>query len=183
MEALQVSFAQELFGASDAEIFQDHGLLRPPCVMAHCVQMTLREEELLRSMGCAVAHCPLSNFFFAHGALPVKQLLQRGLKVGLGTDVAGGYSPSMLSAVRAAVLASKCLQFRYLENTVGAAACRCEPLKAKEEDDLDHFQALYLATLGGAESLNLADHLGTFDVGKRFDAVLLKGSKNQTREV
>ena len=45
-------------------------------------------------------------------AFEVKYLLRRGIKVGLGTDVAGGYSPSILSAMRAAVMASKSLQFR-----------------------------------------------------------------------
>lgn len=48
----------------------------------------------------------------------VKYLLRRGIKVGLGTDVAGGYSPSILSAMRAAVMASKSLQFRCSDFTV-----------------------------------------------------------------
>lgn len=60
---------------------------------------------VLRERGSAVAHCPLSNFFFGDGSLDVRRLMDKGNKVGLGTDVAGGYSPSMLSAMRTAVLA------------------------------------------------------------------------------
>ena len=51
----------------------------------------------------------------SHHSGQVKRLIREGIKVGLGTDVAGGYSPSMLSAMRAAVLASKSLQFRCWE--------------------------------------------------------------------
>jgi hypothetical protein len=51
----------------------------------------------------AIAHCPTSNAYFAHGVLGVRRCWERGrgLKVGLGTDVAGGYQPSMLAALRA----------------------------------------------------------------------------------
>lgn len=175
----EVEFSSALFeGKTDAEVFSDFGLLRAPSVMAHCVQMKCTEEDLLRDSGAAIAHCPLSNFFFASGALPVKQLISRGLKVGLGTDVAGGYSPSMLSSMRAAVLASKTLHFQYLPGAVqssvgGLSVGAKEKESSKEQDDLSHFDALYLATMGGAASLGLQDLLGSFEEGKRFDAVLL----------
>ena len=48
---------------------------------------------LLAARGASVAHCPLSNGYFAGGALPVRGLLAAGVAVGLGTDVAGGYDP------------------------------------------------------------------------------------------
>ena len=170
----EVEFASQLFeGKSDAEVFAHSGLLRPASVMAHCVQMNHLEAELLKTSGAAIAHCPLSNFFFANGALPVKELKGRGLKIGLGTDVAGGYSPSMLSAMRAAVLASKTRHFHYLPGTVGANSTVPHVEKGLELEDLNHFHALYLATMGGAESLALEDLLGSFEKGKRFDAVLL----------
>ena len=55
-----------------------------------------------------IAHCPLSNYYFAEGTLPLKKLLAGSyIAVGLGTDVAGGYAPSMLSAMRCAVQTAK----------------------------------------------------------------------------
>eukprot|EP00439_Symbiodinium_sp_Y106_P027328 s215_g3.t1 len=138
----EVAFSSQLFpGKTDAQAFDDFGLMRGPSVMGHCVQLQKGEEELMRQRGAAIAHCPLSNFFFAKGALPVRQLVARGVKIGLGTDVAGGYSPSMLSSMRAAVLASKTLQFCHVPN--------------------------------GAKALHMEALLGSFDIGKCFDAVLL----------
>eukprot|EP00435_Cladocopium_sp_Y103_P043301 s1813_g12.t1 len=178
----EVEFSASLFGRQmDAEVFSTFGLLRggpgqAASVMAHCVQMQEAEERLLKDSGASIAHCPLSNFFFAHGALPVKRLVREGIKVGLGTDVAGGYSPSMLSAMRAAVLASKSLQFRYVSGSRLADTWKESTEEAKDAHDLNHFEALYLATLGGASALGLAEHLGSFEEEKRFDAVLLRRS-------
>eukprot|EP00746_Dinoflagellata_sp_MGD_P018642 gnl/MRDRNA2_/MRDRNA2_143229_c0_seq1.p1 gnl/MRDRNA2_/MRDRNA2_143229_c0~~gnl/MRDRNA2_/MRDRNA2_143229_c0_seq1.p1 ORF type:complete len:253 (-),score=58.83 gnl/MRDRNA2_/MRDRNA2_143229_c0_seq1:181-882(-) len=154
--------------------------MRAPSIMAHCVHLMPGEEEIFKQTGASIAHCPLSNFFFAKEALPVKQLLKRGLKIGLGTDIAGGYSPSMFNAMRTAVLASKTLQFRRppgcgfqtspARQLEGADE---EEIQLREEHDLTHFQALYLSTQGGAIALGLDSHLGTFDQGKAFDALIV----------
>lgn len=189
----EVAFSRALFPEhpSDAHVFASYGLLRAPAVMGHCVHLMPGEEELLRRHGAAIAHCPLSNFFFAKETLPVKELVLRGVKVGLGTDVAGGYSPSMLVAMRTAVLASKTLQFR---RAPGCAFNVVPPGSAEpkgdigsitqEEDvlrdrhDLSHFDALYLATLGGAEALGMENDIGSFESGKAFDAVLLSADES-----
>lgn len=171
----EVAFSASLFpGRTDAEVFGGAGLLRGPSVMGHCVHLMPGEEELMKENGAAIAHCPLSNFFFAKEALPVKQLVRRGAKVGLATDVAGGYSPSMLNAIRTAVLASKTLQFQRVAGEAfgGQPDARTEE-ELRELHDLSHFDALYLATQGGADALGLGGALGTFDVGKAFDAVVL----------
>lgn len=202
----ELAFSQELFPehASDAAAFSDFGLLRAPSVMAHCVHMQPGEVELLRRHGASVAHCPLSNFFFAKEALPVRQLMAAGVSVGLGTDVAGGYSPSMLDAMRHAVLASKTLQFRRAANCVfgceappppqqpgrratkrartasGSFASAFAP--SHDEDtrrtlhNLSHLDALHLATQSGADALGLGASIGSFDVGKVFDAIVLTAS-------
>ena len=98
----ELQFSSSLFPerASDAAAFAEFGLLRHPSLMAHCVHLQPGEAELMMLHGCAMAHCPTSNFFFAKEALPVRQLVRLGVTVGLGTDVAGGYSPSMLVAIR-----------------------------------------------------------------------------------
>lgn len=101
----QVAFTKVVEGkdsARDAEIFDACELLRAPAVMAHAVLLQPAEIDLLARRGCAIAHCPLSNAYFANVQLDVMDVLRRGCRVCLGTDVAGGYSPSMLSAMRQA---------------------------------------------------------------------------------
>lgn len=199
----ELAFSSSLFPdfATDAEAFAEFGLLRSPSLMAHCVHLQPGEAELFMLHGCAMAHCPTSNFFFAKEALPVRQLLQLGVKVGLGTDVAGGYSPSMLVSMRHAVLASKTLQFRRAKNCVfecGAGVASGAPPPAKrtkrpstfsidfdptadeaklrDQHNLTHLDALYLATMAGADALGLGEQIGTFDVGKSFDAIVLSAA-------
>lgn len=78
------------------------------------------------------------------------------LNAGLGTDVAGGYSPSILDAIRQSITASKTTF-----------------INSNEFQPLDFKEAFYLATLGGAKVMNLADKIGSFEVGKEFDCLLV----------
>jgi len=155
----QLDFAQDGGGGrTDAEILDSHCLLTSRCILAHGVFCSGLELDLCRDRGAAIAHCPLSNFFFAGSALSTKRLMQRKIKVGLGTDVAGGYHPSMLESQRMCVVASKAVD------------------QAKGGDgkhSLDYRHAFYLATLGAAEALGLEDCIGTFCLGMEFDAIIL----------
>lgn len=148
-------------GRSDAAIFDSHGLLTDQCVMAHGVLVDDKDLALMRKRGAAVASCPCSNFIFAGKSLECKRLLKKGNKLGLGTDVAGGYSPSMMDSCRMAVVASQSLQHGSLER------------KASEDHVLDYQQAFYLGTMGGAQALGLDDRIGTLAVGMEFDAIVL----------
>jgi guanine deaminase len=145
-------------GRTDAEIFDSHNLLTDKCIMAHGVLLSDECLALLKKRGSAVAHCPLSNFYFAGSVAPLqcRRLMEQQNKVGLGTDVAGGYSPSMANASRMAVVASRALK--------------------STDNVLDYRHAFYLATLGGAEALGLQDCIGTFRVGMEFDAIVLSAS-------
>ncbi|MEW5318752.1 MAG: hypothetical protein WDW38_009947 [Sanguina aurantia] len=95
-----VSFVKEQHPnyASDAAVFDDMGLLTDKTVMAHGTLLSDSDFRLLAAKGTAVAHCPLSNFFLGDACFRVNHALSLGVKVGLGTDVAGGISPSMLTA-------------------------------------------------------------------------------------
>jgi guanine deaminase len=137
-------------GRSDAEVFSSHGLLTDKCVMAHGVHLSNSDLDLLKSHGSAIAHCPLSNFFFANGCLPCRKIVERGNRIGLGTDIAGGYSPSMLNSCRNTVIASLTLHH--------------QDTKSKP---LDYLEAFYLAALGGAEALGLEHKFGTLQSSSR----------------
>lgn len=97
------------------------------------------------------------------GILDVRALLDSGYeKIGLGTDVAGGFTPSLLETMRHAILSSKMLK---IERRLAG--------KEKEYRAIGFVEALYLATLGGARVLNLQDCVGTLDDGMDFDAIVV----------
>ncbi len=129
--------------------------------MAHCTYMDEADTELFRETGTAVAHCPISNAYFANSACPVRRMREHGVKIGLGTDVSGGFSPSLYDNIRQAVMAS-----RMLEDGVDALV-PIERRGAGRPSRISVAEALYLATKGGAEALSLP--VGSFEVGRAFD--------------
>uniref|UniRef100_A0A7S2WD95 Guanine deaminase n=1 Tax=Mucochytrium quahogii TaxID=96639 RepID=A0A7S2WD95_9STRA len=160
----EVQFTASLhpLDGSDTNIFQRAGLLRPKAIYAHAVHLSEDDVRILAKHRAAISHCPLSNFYFAQGYFPVAKFMRMGLQVGLGTDVAGGYSPSMFNAQRMAVVASLAGSFQ-------------------SANQLDHMitykDAFYLATLGGALALGLGNQLGTINPGFKFDAVVLDAAQ------
>ena len=126
-------------------------------VMAHCVYSTPEEVQRIRDNGVWVAHCPSSNMNIASGIAPVRRYLEAGIRVGLGTDVAGGTSESMFRAVTDAIQMSK-MYWRYIDHDA-------RPLTFPE--------SFYLATKGGGSFFGKA---GSFEEGYAFDALVLDDS-------
>lgn len=124
------------------------------CIMAHCVHSDEREQELMQKNGVWIAHSPESNTNIASGVAPVNLYLDRGLRVGLATDVAGGSHESMLRAMVQAIQASK-LRWRLVDQTIA-------PLSFE--------RAFYLATVGGGSFFG---NVGTFRDGWAADAVVI----------
>ncbi|CAI5724695.1 unnamed protein product [Hyaloperonospora brassicae] len=159
---------------SYTDVYDACGLLHDRSYMAHCIWCSKSERELLRTNQTAVIHCPNSNFSLASGVLNVRRLLREGVKVGLGTDVSGGYSPSMLDAIRQAVTASKMVSIG--NGSVGDEH-ELAVLQEEEEGDgaaaLSYAEAFHLATVGSAEALGLGDTVGNFMIGKDFDALVV----------
>ncbi|XP_030023045.1 guanine deaminase [Manduca sexta] len=141
---------------SYAEVYDKSLLLNDRCIMAHAIHMTDQEIDLLSSKGTAVAHCPASNTRLKSGLCPVRKLLDSNITVGLGTDVSGGDSSSILDALRRTMDVSTHLE-----------------VKGADGYSIDSKEAFYLATLGGAKALRLEDKIGSFEVGKEFDALLV----------
>ena len=126
-------------------------------VMAHCVWSTEEEVELMGKNGVFVAHCPASNMNLTSGIAPIRKYLDRGLRIGLGSDIAGGHSDSIFRAITDAIQVSK-MYFRMVDESV-------KPLIFSE--------AFYLATKGGGAFFGKA---GSFEEGYEFDAVVLDDS-------
>ncbi|KAL2165065.1 hypothetical protein VTH06DRAFT_361 [Thermothelomyces fergusii] len=155
-------FPLPLTGAADssyAAVYDAAGLLTRQTVLAHAVHLTDGEADLVAKRGAGVSHCPISNSALTSGAMPVRRmLLDRGIACGLGTDVSGGYSPSVLETARQAALVSRHVAF-------GPGG--------DETDRLSVEDVLFLATRGGAKVLGLADKVGGFEVGMEWDAQLI----------
>ena len=160
-------------GRTDCVILDAHQLLTRHSLLAHAVHLTPSDQELLQQRGATIAHCPLSNFFFAGQCLPCRALLQQQqhhIPIGLGTDVAGGYSPSMMQAARMAVVASHALQQQQPHDNSNN--------NIATNHILDYRHAFYLATLGGATALRLHHRIGTLAVGMEFDAFIWSANHN-----
>jgi guanine deaminase len=117
---------------TDAQVFDKHNLLTNRCVMAHAVLLSDDDVQLMKDRGSSIAHCPLSNFYFAGHTLPCQQLMttHKEFKIGLGTDVAGGYHPSMIDSSRMAVLASLSLSQQQQQQQQQ----RCDSCEEQEID-------------------------------------------------
>ena len=84
-------------GLSDAASLARFGLLTPGTVLAHGTHLPGADMDLLRDHHCGVAHCPLSNAYFAGATFPLRAALDRGLAVGLGSDISGGPAGSVVT--------------------------------------------------------------------------------------
>ena len=153
------------FGRSDARVLDGAGLVGRRTVLAHGNFLEPDDVALLRERGAAVAHCPLSNVYFAGAVFPVRSMLEAGLRVGLGTDVAGGPSASLFEAARQAVACS-----RLLETGVDARLPGAE--RGRADSRIDFRTAFRLATAAGGEALDLP--VGVFRPGYAFDAVVVQ---------
>ena len=126
------------------------GVLAVRPLLIHCVRTTAPDIRRLALHDCAVAHCPASNAKLGHGVAPLLELLDAGVRVGLGTDsVASNNRMDVLDEARLAVLMQRATHRRF--------------------DALSSASALALATHGGAGALGMAHEVGTLAVGKQAD--------------
>jgi guanine deaminase len=133
-------------------------------VLAHATFISDADMATIKRRGAGIAHCPLSNYFFSNAVFPLRRALDFGLHIGLGTDISGGHSPSIIDNCRQAIAAS-----RALEEGVDPAL-RPEK-RSRPGRRIDFREAFWLATAGGAQVLGL--DAGVFRPGASFDAVLI----------
>ena len=126
-------------------------------VMAHCVWSSDEEVKLMRENGVFIAHCPASNINLTSGIAPVRKYLDLDMKIGLGSDVAGGQTESIFRAITDAIGVSK-MYLRYVDEDAKAVTFE---------------EAFYMATKGGGEFFG---KVGSFEEGYEFDALVLDDS-------
>ena len=146
----EMKATMELFPqfTNEADLYEHYGLLGQRSILAHCCHMSEYELDRLKALGCGVAHCPVSNMTVGGGfmAAPVREFMRRGIKVGLGTDSGGGFSSSILDAMRQAMIASHAREVMSRGQDTG---------------------------LSIGEVCGLHDKVGNFEVGKEFDAIVV----------
>ena len=148
----EIAWATELFPGhrSYLDIYDHYGLLRDKAIYGHCIYLDDADRARMTEAGARPAFCPTSNLFIGSGLYDLKQAIAAGNVVGVGTDVGGGSSYSMLRTL------GEAYKVQQLQGT-----------------SLSPAYALYLATLGGAKALSLDDKLGSITAGKEADFALL----------
>ena len=148
-------------GRTDAHALDRFGLIADHTVLAHATHLTSDDRSLLARMGAGVAHCPLSNSYFSSAVFSTRIALEAGVRVGLGTDIAGGPESSVLAQCQHAVTSSQMLE-------TGVDATRSTD-RGVTDSRIDAITAFYLATGGGADLLGI--NAGLLAPGRIFDAI------------
>ncbi|KPI45645.1 Guanine deaminase [Cyphellophora attinorum] len=158
--------------STEAQLYEHFNLLGPRTILAHCTVMSpddgTGEMATLKRLECGIAHCPIANTSVGGGfmAAPIRTFLDKGIKVGLGTDSGGGWSSSILDAIRMAIVVSNAREVQ----------------SGGVEKALSPDEVFYLATLGGARVVGLGDTVGKFEVGREFDALIVRPNEVLSKE-
>ncbi len=144
-------------GTSTIQYLKERGVLNSKPLLAHCIRVDDRDIETMVETKSKVAHCPKSNAKLGHGRAPLRQYLEKGIVVGLGSDsVASNNTCDIVEEARFAVLLSRAAH--------------------KEEENnrmTDAFDALSAATSGGARALGLEGRVGDLRAGWQADLTIL----------
>ncbi len=130
------------------------GLLDKRTLMAHCVWVDAADMDIIARRGCAVAHCPESNLKLASGIAPVTDMLAAGITVALGTD--GCASNNNLDL------------FGEMDT-----AAKLHKLATGDPTILNAADVVSMATLAGARALGLAERIGSLEIGKQADIIVI----------
>lgn len=142
-------------------VYDDYHLLKDTTILAHGIHLDKDECNLIKKKGSTIAHCPMSNSFISSGESPVrKYLYEYNINVSLGTDVSGGFKPSILETIKHSILASQHLHMHTKHESF--------------DPRLTVADTIYMATMGGATGIGLQNVVGSFAIGKKWDTQLIE---------
>jgi len=150
----EIEGISQKYGKTPVNHMENLGILSPNLIACHCVWLTEAEMDLLAHRGVKVVHNPESNMKLASGVAPIPELLARGVTVGLGTD--GCASNNNLDLFQEMDSAAKLHKVHRLDPTVMPSSV-----------------VLEMATVGGAKVLGLEKQIGSLEVGKKADVIIL----------
>lgn len=157
--------AERSEGLRPVQYLDSIGFLGDDVISAHTIWVTPDEIRTLAERRVGVVHCPESNMMLASGIAPVTAMLAAGVEVGLGTDGPAGSNNNL----------------DMIEEM--ASAARLQKIRRGDPKALSARQVLEMATIGGARVLGLADQIGTLEVGKAADVILIDLSTVKTQPV
>ena len=148
----EIEWVKSLFPEREGyfDVYDHYGLTGKKSIFAHSIHLTDDEWNAFAKTDSVISFCPTSNLFLGSGLFDLETAEKNNVRVGLGTDVGAGTSFSQLQSLNEA--------YKIMQ------------LQGKQ---LSVFKGLYLATLGGAESLSLDDKIGNFEEGKEADFVVM----------
>lgn len=150
----ELQTAATRYGQTDTEFLSDIGFLGPDVLAAHCVHCKEHDIRILRHHGTKVAHNPCSNMYLASGCPPIPEMLLAGVTVGLASDgPASSNNHSLFQAMKFAALIQKGF---HQDATIMTAE-----------------KVLEMATIDGARAIGLEKEIGSIEVGKKADIVVL----------
>jgi 5-methylthioadenosine/S-adenosylhomocysteine deaminase len=150
----EVSSFKKNFDKTPVEYLDSIGLLSARLVAAHCIFVTESDRALLKARGVGVAHNMVANIKSAKGVAPAWQMFNEGVRVGLGTD--GPMSGNTLDIIG---------QLGYV--------AKVQKLANHDRNIMPAVDVVEMATLGGARALHMEDRIGSLEVGKRADLIVL----------
>lgn len=140
--------------ARPLHVLSNADALGPGLLIAHAVHVDQTEIRLLAETRTPVVHCPVANMRLASGIMPLRDMLARGVTVGLGTDgLASNDSGDM---------------FAVMKTALGMARASTRDPKVLSPDE-----ALYLGTMGGAKAIGMDHLIGSIAVGKKADIIIV----------
>jgi len=148
----ELQYSQDTYGSTSIEMFESIGFFDGPTIAAHVVWPTPREIPILVNRKVGVIHNPTSNMKIASGISPVTDMLEAGVRMGLGTDGAASNNDLDL----------------WEEMRLAAFLQKVEQMNPEV---LPALTVLRMATIGGAEAIGLGDTIGSLEVGKRADLI------------
>jgi len=149
---------EKKYGSSEVEFLDKIGFLKNHVLAAHCINLSREDMHILSKCSVNVVHVPVANMKLGLGAAKIKDLVDLGVNVGLGTDgPASNNSLDMFETMKIAALLQK---ITYQNPTV-----------------MPVYEVLEMATINGAKALGLEENVGSLEVGKKADIVLVDLSK------
>ena len=147
----EVRWVSELYpdARSYLDVYDRYGLLGHRATYAHCIWLDAADRRRMAGAGAGIAFCPTSNLFLGSGLFDLQSCAEAGIAIGLGSDVGGGTSFSMLRTMSEAYKVAQLQGY-----TADPGLC------------------LYLGTLGAARALGLDDFIGNFAIGKEADFIV-----------
>ena len=137
-------------------VYERFGLLNARALYGHCIHLKEREMAAMAETGAVAVSCPTSNLFLGSGLFPRRELAEKGVRIAYATDVGGGTSYNML---------------RTMDEAYKVAQL--------QSDRVHPLQSYHAITLGNAETLGMADRIGTLDTGTDADLIVLNAAATE----